>query len=268
LLLVCWLSVWWYDVYTTATPAQPLLSYQHYPGEIVYESVQNLRLYEQIVKQITNLIAKGTLTPGDQLPSERELAQQFGVSRTAVREAVKALRQKGLVAIRPGRGTYITDVFDTATGVVRDSLALMVQTGLNTGLNDLLQVRMLLEPGIAALAAEKATEKEIETMHQLILKMDSALKDQEAFVEADLEFHLKLAKASQNSLIPILIDPVIDLLREQRMRIFEVRGGAERGQFHHRKIFEAVKLRNPEAARAAMKAHLEQVVQDSTIILD
>lgn len=232
----------------------------------MYESVHNLRLYEQIVKQITNLIREGTLNPGDQLPAERELAQQFGVSRTAVREAVKALRQKGLVAIHPGRGTYITDVFDTATGVVRDSLEMMVQTGLNTGLDDLLQVRLLLEPGIAALAAEKATEKEIETMQQLILKMDLAIHDQEAFVEADLEFHLQLAKASRNSLIPILIDPVIDLLREQRMRIFEVRGGAERGQFHHRKIFEAVKHRNPEAARLAMAAHLDQVVADTAVI--
>ena len=234
----------------------------------MYESVQNLRLYEQIVKQITNFIAEGTLNPGDQLPSERELAQQFGVSRTAVREAVKALRERGLVAIHPGRGTYITDVFDTATDVVRDSLAMMVRTGAKNGLDDLLQVRRLLEPGIAALAAQKITEKEIETLQQLISKMDGALQNQEEFVEADLAFHLALAKASQNSLIPILIDPVIELLREQRMRIFEVRGGAERGQFHHRRIFDALRQHDSEAARLAMTAHLEQVVEDSIGIAD
>jgi GntR family transcriptional repressor for pyruvate dehydrogenase complex len=234
----------------------------------VYESVHNLRLYEQIVKQITNFIAEGTLNPGDQLPSERELAQQFGVSRTAVREAVKALRERGLVAIHPGRGTYITDVFDTATDVVRDSLAMMVRTSMKNGLDDLLQVRLLLEPGIAALAAQKITDKVIETLQQLINKMDAALQNQEAFVEADLEFHLTLARASQNSLIPILIDPVIGLLREQRMRIFEVRGGAERGQFHHRRIFDAVRQKDSEAARLAMTAHLEQVIEDSMGIVD
>ncbi len=236
------------------------------PNPPVYASIQSARLYEQIVAQIVALIARGHLNPGDQLPAERDLAQQFGVSRTAVREAVKALREKGLVEIRPGRGTFITDIADSASGVVRDSLALMVQADQSSGLDDLLQVRSLLEPGIAALAAQHATAADHHELRRLVARMDEAVQDREVFVEADLAFHLALARASQNALIPILIDPVIDLLREQRLRIFDVRGGAARGQYHHKRILEAVCAGDPEAARQAMKTHLAQVEADSAAI--
>src|SRR6266478_6550602 len=94
------------------------------PGQPVYKAVRTSRLYEQIVQQIEESILKGDLKPGDQLPAERELAQRFGVSRTAVREAVKALREKGLVEAYSGRGTFITDGTSQA---VRQSLDLMVK---------------------------------------------------------------------------------------------------------------------------------------------
>lgn len=206
---------------------------------------------------------QGELQSGDKLPSERELAEQFGVSRTAVREAVKALREKGLVEIRPGKGTYIANVADSTTGVVRDSLGLMVGARFDGGLADLLQVRAILEPEIAAIAAEKAGEEDYQALQEAVDIMDTALDNAEIFIEADLEFHLALARATQNSLIPILIDPVVGLLREQRARIFQVRGGAARGQYHHRRILEAVRQRDPAAARQAMAVHLEQVVMDS-----
>lgn len=229
----------------------------------MYETVQTSRKYEQIVKQIMNLVAEGILNVGDQLPAERELALQFGVSRTAVREAVKALRERGLVEIRPGKGTYITDFSLSAQDIVQDSLAFIVRSDAPTGPDELQQVRYLLEPAIAALAAEKATAKDLQLLQEFIGKMDNSLDNQEAFVQADLDFHLTLAKATQNSLIPVLITPVIGLLREQRMRIFETAGGPERGQFHHKHILETVSQGDTIAARLAMEAHLKQVQQDS-----
>jgi len=232
----------------------------------MYVTVQTSRKYEQIVEQIMNLVADGVLNPGDQLPAERELAQQFGVSRTAVREAVKALRERGLVQIHPGRGTYISDYSLSASGIVQDSLAFMVRTDDPTGSDELQQVRYLLEPGIAALAAEKATAHDLQQLQRLIEKMDDSLDNQEAFVQADLDFHLALARATQNSLIPVLIIPVIGLLREQRMRIFETSGGPERGQFHHKHILETVSQGDTAAARLAMEAHLKQVQVDSSQI--
>ncbi len=215
-----------------------------------------------------NLVADGTLSAGDQLPAERELANQFGVSRTAVREAVKALREKGLVEIRPGKGTYIADYALSASGMVRDSLAFMVRADDPTGSDELQQIRYLLEPGIASLAAEKATPEDLQILEELVEKMDSNLNNQEAFVQADLDFHLALAKATQNSLILVLIRPVIGLLRDQRMKIFETAGGPERGQFHHKRILETVSQGDRIAARLAMETHLQQVQDDSASFAD
>src|SRR5438105_12216821 len=116
----------------------------------LYKAVRTSRLYEQIVQQIEDSILKGTLKTGDQLPAERELAQQFGVSRTAVREAVKALSEKGLVEAYSGRGTFVTNGTSQA---IRHSLDLMMRINQQDGLAHLVEVREILEPEIAAMAA-------------------------------------------------------------------------------------------------------------------
>jgi GntR family transcriptional repressor for pyruvate dehydrogenase complex len=228
-------------------------------GSVVYKLVRTSRLYEQIVQQIEESIVKGTLKAGDQLPAERELAQRFGVSRTAVREAVKALREKGLVEAYSGRGTFITD---GTTQAVRQSLDLMVKIGQPEGSTYLAEVRSILEPEIAALAATRVQESELATMREAVAVMDKAGKDPDAYIEADLDFHLALAEGAANPLILSLLDSIVGLLREQRLRIFRVPGGPERGQVHHKKILEAVERRDAVKARAAMREHLEQVRDD------
>jgi len=226
----------------------------------VYKLVRTSRLYEQIVQQIEESIVKGDLTPGDQLPAERDLAQRFGVSRTAVREAVKALREKGLVEAYSGRGTFITD---GTTQAVRQSLDLMVKIGQPESSNQLAEVRAILEPEIAALAAARIQEPELATMREAVSVMDRAGHDPETYIEADLDFHLALAEGAANPLILSLLDSIVGLLREQRLRIFRVPGGPERGQAHHKRVLEAIERRDPEKAREAMRAHLVQVCKDS-----
>jgi GntR family transcriptional regulator, transcriptional repressor for pyruvate dehydrogenase complex len=226
----------------------------------VYKAVRTSRLYEQIVQQIEESILKGTLKPGDQLPAERELAQQFGVSRTAVREAVKTLREKGLVEAYSGRGTFVTDGTSQA---VRHSLDLLIKIGQPDASTHLAEMRTILEPEIAALAATRVEEQHLSTMREAVAVMDRSLHDPDSYIEADLDFHLSLAEAVANPLILSLIDSVVGLLREQRMRIFQVAGGPERGQFHHKRILEAVEHRDPDRAREAMRAHLQQVREDS-----
>lgn len=228
----------------------------------MYKTVQSLRLYEQIVQQIEESILKGTLKAGDQLPAERELAQRFGVSRTAVREAVKVLREKGLVEAYSGRGTFITDGTSQA---VRQSLDLMIKIGQPEGSSHLVEVRGILEPEIAALAATRAEESHLAAMREAISVMDRSRQDPDAFIEADLDFHLALAEAAANPLILSLIDSIVGLLREQRMGIFYVNGGPERGQFHHKRILETIEHRDPVAAREAMRAHLQQVREDAGV---
>lgn len=228
----------------------------------MYKPVLSLRLYEQIVRQIEESILKGDLKPGDQLPAERDLAQRFGVSRTAVREAVKVLREKGLVNAYSGRGTFITDGTSQA---IRQSLDLMVKIGQPEGSRQLVEVREILEPEIAALAAARAEEQHLAAMREAIAVMDRERQDPDAFIEADLDFHLALAEAAANPIILSLIDSIVGLLREQRMKIFHVEGGPDRGQFHHKRILAAIEQRDPEKARQAMRAHLEQIREDSHV---
>jgi GntR family transcriptional regulator, transcriptional repressor for pyruvate dehydrogenase complex len=226
----------------------------------MYRAVRTSRLYEQIVQQIEDSIRKGTLKTGDQLPAERDLAQRFGVSRTAVREAVKALREKGLVEAYSGRGTFITNGTSQA---IRQSLDLMIKIGQQDGSIHLAELRAILEPEIAALAATRVEESHIAAMREAFGVMDRAQEDPVAYIEADLDFHLALAEAAANPLILSLIDSIVGLLREQRIRIFYVEGGPERGQLHHKRILDAIEQRDAAKARTAMQAHLLQVREDS-----
>jgi len=229
-------------------------------ARLPYRAVKTARLYEQIVQQVEESILSGQLKPGDQLPAERDLATRFGVSRTAVREAVKCLREKGLVEAYTGRGTFVTN--GTSQGM-RQSLDLMVRVNQQEGSIHLAELRLLLEPGIAALAATRIEDQLLATMQEAVRAMERGLGDPDAYIEADLDFHLALAEAAGNPMVLSLLDSIVGLLREQRSGIFMVEGGPERGQFHHKRILDAVTRRDPEAAREAMRLHLEQVSEDS-----
>ncbi len=227
----------------------------------IYRTVKTSRLFEQIVQQVEDSILKGQLKPGDQLPAERDLAQRFGVSRTAVREAVKTLREKGLVEAYSGRGTFVTNGTSQA---IRQSLDLMIRINQQEGSANLAELRLVLEPEIAGLAASRIEEQLLVTMREAVAVMERNLTDPDAYVEADLDFHLALAEAAGNPLILSLLDSIVGLLREQRSRIFDVDGGPQRGQFHHKRILAAIEARDSEAARDAMRAHLNQVLADSS----
>jgi len=231
----------------------------------VYKVVRTSRLYEQIVRQIEESVLNGSLKPGDQLPAERDLAQRLGVSRTAVREAVKTLREKGLVEAYSGRGTFITDGTSQAARQSFDLMVKVGQQGQQEGLPHLVELRLVLEPGIAAMAAERVTDDDLTAMREAVAVMDDAQENAEAYIEADLDFHLALAEAAANPLILSLIDSIVGLLRTERIRIFKVEGGPQRSQFHHKRILSAVERRDPEMARCEMRAHLEQVREDSQI---
>jgi GntR family transcriptional repressor for pyruvate dehydrogenase complex len=226
----------------------------------MYKVVRSSRLYEQIVQQIEESILNGTLKAGDQLPSERELALKFGVSRTAVREAVKSLHEKGLVEAYSGRGTFITNRTSQA---VTQSINLMMKIDQADGSASLAEVRQILEPEIAALAATRIQEPQLALMREAFSVMNQALRDPDAYIEADLDFHLALAESAGNPLILSLLDSIVGLLREQRIKIFFQEGGPERGQHHHARILAAIEKRDSEASRAAMRDHLEQVREDS-----
>ena len=174
------------------------------------------------------------------------------MSRTAVREAVKALREKGLVEAYPGGEPSSPMEARTRCGSRWTDDALRTRrfhlacggTG-NSGAGD------------CGAGNDAASEEDLAAMREQVAVMDARQADPEAYIEADLDFHLALAEAAANPLILSLIDSIVGLLREQRMGIFQVDGGPERGQYHHKRILEAIEHRDPEDARDAMQAHLE-----------
>jgi len=145
-----------------------------------------------------------------------------------------------------------------------------VKIGSLDGIVALVEVREILEPEIAALAADRATAEEIADMQEAVEAMDNAMDDPDRFIEADLDFHLALAKATHNMLIPILIDALVDLLREHRKRAASVKGGMERSQPYHKSILDAVKAGDASTARETMRGHLAQIRKEveSTLAVD
>lgn len=226
-----------------------------------YEPIQSSRLYEQVVNRLSQQIFDGTLSPEDQLPNERKLAENFGVSRTVIREAMKTLVNHGLVEVRTGQGTFVKD----GTGqALKNSINTLMRFGDDADrMREMVELRELLEPGIAALAARRADPRDIDRMESAIGAMDDAMDDAASYIQADNRFHLELAVSTKNRLIPRLLDSIVDLLHELRGEIFQVEGGPERGQMHHRRILAAVRDRDAAVSRQAMEDHLAQVKRDS-----
>lgn len=225
----------------------------------MYEEVHVGRLYEQIVEQIEKRIVDGELKAGDKLPAERELGKQFGVSRTSVREAMKALALNGLIEVMPGRGTFVTDQTSRA---LRHSLNLLVKVGKREANKNLIELREILEPEIAATAASRSTPENVAAMREAVDTMEQSMDDISTYIEADLDFHLALADSIQNPLILMLLDLLIVQLREQRFRSASIEGALKRGQPHHKAILGAIEKGDAESARRYMIAHMAQVRND------
>jgi len=247
--------LWYDDMITIPNYTLKIFEINMQPNPLSFS-----RLYEQMAESIRQQIVDGKLKTGDRLPNERDLAKQFDVSRTVVREAIKSLKQEGLVEVRPGLGTFVVD----ATGeALTQSFGLMMSLGNQNKLSDIVEIREILEPEIAAMAALRAAQEDIARMEKAMKLMDQNIEDIDEYTEEDHSFHLALARATQNIIIPRLIASIVDLLQELRQRIALVDGARERGQMHHRNIVESIRNQDPQAARAAMQAHLQQVREDS-----
>ena len=226
----------------------------------MYQAVRTARLYEQIVEQIEESIREGRLKSGDQLPAERELALQFGVSRTAVREAMKTLCEKGLVEAYSGRGTFVTSGKSRSA---KHSLDWLAHSGELMDARYVTELREILEPEFTSLAATRIEDQQLAMMREAVDVMDRSMQDPDAYIEADLDFHLALAEAAGNPLILSLLDSIVGVLREERLGVFRVPGGPARGQVHHKMILKAIERRNAARARRAMIAHMQQIHEDT-----
>jgi GntR family transcriptional regulator, transcriptional repressor for pyruvate dehydrogenase complex len=216
------------------------------------------RLYEQVADYIEDLVSSGQLRPGDKLPPERELAETLRVARGVVREAVKVLAVRGLVSVRPGLGTYISEV---SADAISGHLDRYFRLG-NQSHSDLIELRQILEVEFAALAAQRAQPEDLEEMRRALEEMDHNIDQARLYIDADQAFHLAIARAARNEMFPLLIEAVAGYLEASRLMIFKVPGAPQRGQAWHRKLCEAIERRDAPAARQAMRAHMIQVAED------
>lgn len=224
---------------------------------------QSKPLYEQVVELIESRIINGEYRLGDQLPTEFELAAQYRVSRTVIREAMKTLKERGWVDTRVGKGTFLVDNVSRGVGA---SFDVIVRMNPDLGFEHLIEVRELLEPGIAALAAERASAEQIQAMRKAVDQMERATNnpaDMDDFLAGDYTFHALMAQATGNPLVPSILQPVVTLMRDQqKYHLYRVKGGYLKSQSHHRQIMDAIEAHDSEAARQAMLGHIRQVSAD------
>jgi DNA-binding FadR family transcriptional regulator len=212
-------------------------------------------LSHQVAERIINLIATRKLQPGDILPSQQELCEKFGVSRTVIREGLQVLSGLGVIRISQGVRAQVIETDPAAL-----SALLRISAGVGKkGMENLLTVREILEPEIAALAATAATAEHIARMESAIDAMEETLRNPKRYIIHDNAFHLALAEATGNVLLSHIIYPIVNLLQEMRRVSVTVNGATERAQTYHRAILEHVKSHDPNGARLTMQAHLAQV---------
>ena len=219
------------------------------------EPVKRSRIYEHIVEQIHALIREGRWAPGDQIPPERELAERFRVSRTSVREALRALEMQGIIDSRQGGGTFVRTA-DRETLV--PPLAAAILRGQRE-LAEVLEVRELIEPGIARLAAVRATDEHVSELEGLLESQRACIAEQRSFVEEDTAFHYTLARAADNHILLRLHNVILDLLRESRQSYLHVPERPQISLRGHEAILRAIKARDGDAAYRASLAHITEV---------
>jgi GntR family transcriptional regulator, transcriptional repressor for pyruvate dehydrogenase complex len=225
-----------------------------------YKKIKPKKIYEEVAEAIYEMIRSGQIKPGDKLDSVQQLAENFQVGRSAIREALTSLRALGLVDMKHGEGTYVKE-FET------DQITFPLSTAILMNKDDiahLLEVRKIIEIGSAAAAANKRTSQHLASMERALEEMKGAHGDEELGEKADLQFHLALAEASQNPLLMNLMSQVSGLMGEtmketRRVWLFSKQTSLERLYDEHLAIYEAVKDQDEERARNFMLVHLENV---------
>jgi len=219
-----------------------------------FETVRRDKVYEGVAKQIERLILK-KLRPGDKLPSERELAEMLDVSRSSIRDAIRSLELMGMVEPRQGTGTIVREISsDSLVNPLADA-----RKRKEKRIGELLDFRKMLEPPLAARAATRVSADEISEMEEILERQEEKLRRGESTIAEDSEFHYAVALASGNNVVLKVLDALMDLLRDSRERSLQVEGRPQKSLAGHRRILGAIKRNDAEAAKVAMRRHIENV---------
>jgi GntR family transcriptional repressor for pyruvate dehydrogenase complex len=213
------------------------------------------RLSDQVADMMLETILSNRLAAGDRLPSERELGEQFGVSRTVIREAVRALAAKGVIEVRSGSGLRVAAVEASA---VRESMSLFLRAGA-FDYEQVHEVRRMLEVHIAGIAAERATEEDIANLTAAAVAMEEVIADIDEASLRDLEFHRAIARATHNDLYLVLMDSIGQALIDIRRENLGAGSSAADTIAAHRRVLHQIVSHDAVGAREAMSAHLDNV---------
>lgn len=220
------------------------------------QPIRRDRLYQGIVSQIEALLERGELRPGDQLPPERQLAEQFEVSRPSVREALRSLELLGIVETRAGGGTFVRQGQP-------DDLARPLSGLIARGhtVADVIDVRGLIEPAVAERAARNITAEEIAELREIIAAQERKVAVGETYIEEDTRFHELIGQASRNELLVTMLGVIWDVLRASREEWLQTQQRAHASLEAHRRIVVALEAGDPAAARDAAAGHIRAVGQ-------
>jgi GntR family transcriptional regulator, transcriptional repressor for pyruvate dehydrogenase complex len=212
-------------------------------------------LYENVIRQIADLIKKGDWLPGERILSENSLAKEFGVSRNCMREALKALANAGILSSTPGRGTFLSP--QALRNV--DAMELMWQTDNDASFAELMEARMILEPTLAYMAAQKATEQDVNTLRELVEEATTAYHNSKYSLEIGFAFHRAVAAVIKNRVLNKLLLSIENELKAERRTLLQVEYSEDllRELREHDEIFQHIRDRNPEQARDIMLQHLD-----------
>jgi GntR family transcriptional repressor for pyruvate dehydrogenase complex len=222
------------------------------------KAIRKTRIYEEVVNQVHDMVREGKFKAGDQLPSERELSETFKVSRTSVREALRALETQGLIVSRTGAGNFVAEL--PIESLVAPLAAMLIEE--KSALADIFEMRKVIEPHIASLAAERATKRDIERMKKILDKQREAVSRGETGVEADAELHFAIGHATQNQALEKLVSGLMDILSHSREESLQTKDRRKASIESHRKILSAIEEHDKKKAREAMLFHIEQVEEN------
>ncbi|HSJ39305.1 MAG TPA: FadR/GntR family transcriptional regulator [Planococcus sp. (in: firmicutes)] len=218
------------------------------------------RMYELIVEQINMLCLEKNLQPGDRLPSERDLASFFGVSRNSVREALKGLESKGILEIRQGGGSYLAASKRDTLG---NELRIHIDETQIQLIDEMLELRRAFEVEAASLAAQRATPENLEALRHVLSQMSKAMDDTEMGVQADLDFHMQVAYATKNQLLIDLMETLAKRMEENiratRRQRFTDKDRHQDTLKEHEEIYLAIANGKSELAKQLMYKHISRI---------
>ena len=230
------------------------------PAPVEWQQIPRTRAYELVIRQVEDQILAGALSVGDRLPAERDLAAKLGVSRAAVREAMRAMEAQGVVrsgvGVGPDSGTFLTSMPSKAlTLFLRLHMALA-----NVPIDDVVETRIMLERWSARLAARQASADDLATMERLLDAMDAETADMRAFNELDTDFHVAMAEAAHNTLITEMTTAIRHSMRSMVLTSFRDHGDwaqlSDLLRAQHRAIYDAIASHDQQRAADAVEDHL------------